>query len=46
MKKAMSSVLAWKTGVCLSFTAAVILYSAIAWACGQRVVELACLKKA
>ena len=40
MKKTMSSVLAWKTGACLSFTAAVILYSVIAWACGQRAVEL------
>ena len=40
MKKIMSHILAWKTGACLSFTAAVIIYSVIAWACGQRAVEL------
>ena len=40
MKKAISPILAWKTGACLSFTAAVILYSVIAWTCGQRAVEL------
>ena len=40
MKKTMSHILTWKTGACLSFTAAVIIYSVIAWVCGQRAVEL------
>lgn len=40
MKKAMSYILAWKTGACLSFTAAVIIYSVFAWSFGQRAVEL------
>ncbi len=40
MKKAFACIMEWKTNACLSFTAAVVIYSVFAWAFHQQVVEL------
>ena len=40
MKKAFACIMEWKTNACLSFTAAVVIYSVFAWVFHQQVVEL------
>lgn len=40
MKKTFACIMEWKTNACLSFTAAVVIYSVFAWGFGQQAVEL------